>query len=447
MRKWFLRAVGGFCLGAAAAVGLYFLPPVHDRLAWRVDNLVAQVHYLVYPPEKAVFVPQQSVDQIVQATLSAVFPSSTPGETARPSETPAPSNTPSASAEALLSPTAPSTPTTVPTPVPSSVLLKGVVHEYEKENNCGPATLAMALTYWGWKGSQNDTAPFLKPNPKDKNVMPYELQNYIGQKTSFKSVLRYGGNEDLLKHLVAAGLVVIVEKGFEAVDLSGVLSWMGHYEAIIGYNDAASTFYAEDSYSQKDDNTPLAVSYKEMDANWRAFNYTYLVIYPQDRQAQVFSILGPQADEQADYRYAAQKASDEIPTLAGRDLFFAWFNRGSSLVDLQDYGGAASAYDQAFAVYPSIPDKKRPWRMLWYQTGPYFAYFYSGRYADVINLASTTLDAASEPALEESWVWRARAEAATGNTTAAISDLRTSLQWHPGFAPALDALNSLGATP
>ena len=31
-------------------------------------------------------------------------------------------------------------------------------------------------------------------------------------------------------------------------------------------------------------------------------------------------------------------------------------------------------------------------RMMWYQTGPYFAYYYSARYQDVINLANTTLN-------------------------------------------------------
>ncbi len=61
---------------------------------------------------------------------------------------------------------------------------------------------------------------------------------------------------------------------------------------------------------------------------------------------------------------------------------------------LQQYVDAATAYDQAFSIYDSIgkDDKQRPFRMMWYQTGPYFAYFYSGRYQDVINLANVTLN-------------------------------------------------------
>ena len=41
--------------------------------------------------------------------------------------------------------------------------------------------------------------------------------------------------------LIAAGFPVIVEKGFEGADFDG---WMGHYELITGYDDAARSFTA-----------------------------------------------------------------------------------------------------------------------------------------------------------------------------------------------------------
>ena len=114
---------------------------------------------------------------------------------------------------------------------------------------------------------------------------------------------------------------------------------------------------------------------------------------------------------------------------------------------LQDYAGAAAAYDEAFALYPTIPAKERPWRIMWYQTGPYWAYYYTGRYQDVINLATTTLDAMSEPVLEESYYWRALARAALGDSNGAIKDLRSSLKYHPGFEPAIIQLLEFGIAP
>lgn len=85
--------------------------------------------------------------------------------------------------------------------------------------------------------------------------------------------------------------------------------------------------------------------------------------------------------------------------------------------------------------------------MMWYQTGPYQAYYHAGRYQDVINLSTTTLDAMSEPVLEESFYWRALAREASGDNKGAIKDLRWALKYHPGFEPALTKLQQLGITP
>lgn len=185
----------------------------------------------------------------------------------------------------------------------------------------------------------------------------------------------------------------------------------------------------------------------DLESYWRAFNFTYLVVYPPVRRKEVELILGPHSSEKYNSSYAAQKASDEIYVLTGRDQFFAWFNRGTNLVRLQDYAGAAAAYDQAFVLYPTIPEKERPWRVMWYQTGPYWAYYYTGRYQDVIKLSTTTLKAMSEPVLEESYYWRALAREALGDSKGAIKDLRSSLEIHPGFEPALTQLEQLTNIP
>ena len=83
--------------------------------------------------------------------------------------------------------------------------------------------------------------------------------------------------------------------------------------------------------------------------------------------------------------------------------------------------------------------------MLWYQTGPYWAYFYSSRYQDVIDLATKTLDNMSEPILEESYYWRGLAREAVGDVNGAIDDLQASLKYHPGFEPSISKLQQLGA--
>jgi hypothetical protein len=161
----------------------------------------------------------------------------------------------------------------------------------------------------------------------------------------------------------------------------------------------------------------------------------------------MLSILGPQADPDANFQAALQKAGAETNQLSGRDQFFARYNQGTNLVALHDYQAAATAYDAAFANYNNLAQEERPWRMLWYQTGPYFAYYYTGRYQDILDLANTTLGLTSEPNLEESYYWRGMAKLALGDVDGAIQDFRTSLKHHKNFQPALEQLGLLGVEP
>lgn len=421
------------------SVLVYNLPPIHERLAWRVDNLRAEIRYYLNPPEEVVFVPQEQQDQInaiVQATLQALTPG--PAEELQITPTPvAPTATPLGP---TVTPTATPTPTLTPTPIPDHMELTGIVHEYQKFNNCGPANLSMALSYWGWEGDQFATRAYLRPSYEidDKNVNPFEMVDFVKTQTDLNALWRVGGDLDLLKHLVAAGFPVIIEKGLQPPKEY----WLGHFEIISGYEDARSYFIVYDSFIGPDYGYP--VSYEEIDTFWRHFNNVYVVIYPTDREDEVLAILGSQADSVENYQYAAQKALEETTQLEGREQFFAWFNRGSNLVYLEDYNAAAEAYDAAYAVYATIPEADRPWRILWYQFGPYQAYYYAGRYQDVINLAYTTLVNVDKPVLEETYYWRGLAREATGDREGALADLRRAADLNPRSTGAIDQLHRLG---
>jgi tetratricopeptide (TPR) repeat protein len=104
-------------------------------------------------------------------------------------------------------------------------------------------------------------------------------------------------------------------------------------------------------------------------------------------------------------------------------------------VNLFEYADAAAAYDQAFRIYAELPNiDLRPFRMLWYQTGPYKAYYYSGRLQDTIDLADQTLyKTISEPVLEESFYWRALAKEAKGDIQGALADLHKAVEINPNF--------------
>ena len=294
----------------------------------------------------------------------------------------------------------------------------------------------------------------LKPNQRDKNVMPYEMVDFVNTQTNLHAIERMGGDLYTIKSLLNAGFPVLVEKGFEPENLAKE-GWMGHYNLVIGYDDTKQVFTTQDSYllallkyEDRAGTKGFEVTYDDMIKNWRAFNYVFIVVYPPDYENDVLNALGPLADETSSYQAAYDRAVAETTSLTdARDRYFAFYNVGTSLVNLQDYEGAAAAYDTAFSIYPTIDEQHRPYRMLWYQTGPYFAYYYSARYQDVINLATTTLNAESEHILEESYHWRALAEDALGDRQAAVADLRNALRVHPGFGPSYEQLLEFGETP
>lgn len=409
------------------------ITPIRERVFAKYMEWRAEVKYAINPPEKVIFSPGDQVAVVVQQTMTALAASYT--------ATPSPTST---EVPSISQPSA--TPTITPTPLPERVVLEGIRYtdQHGLWNYCAPANLTMALSFWGWKGDRTDTGKVLKPFSTDKNVMPYEMQDFVLEKTDLKAVIRVGGNKQMIKDFIAAGFPVLVE-------ISEVLhgefgpseGWMGHYMVYNGYDDAAQAFIGQDSLRGADRENP----YEGFDAAWRAFNYIYMVVYPADQELTILRILGDEADETSNYEHAALKAANEVEGLSGRDQFFAYFNRGTNLVALQDYSGAANAYDLAYSVYPNIAEEDRPYRAMWYQTGPYYAYYFSGRYWDVINLATTTLDAMVEPMLEESYYWRARAELALGDLSGAYRDVRLALKYHEGFAPALQLQKEMGEQP
>ena len=434
----------GVCL---LGVVVYNLPPVNARLAWRVEALRAEIKYRLNPPEEAVFVPQQVVD----ATLP---PTPAPSPTPLP---PTPTSTdPAATPEPSL------TPTPTATLLPDSVILEGVVYvdQHGRWNYCGPANLTMALKFWGWSGDRDDVAAVVKPGINDpnldfiqrgkldKNVMPYELANFVTDYTDYHIVVRYGGDTDLVKRMIASGFPVLVEKGYYEADYTGKIGWMGHYLFTTGYDEAKGEFIVQDAYLKP--GKDMRVDYQTYLDGWRGFDYLFMIIYPPERETEVFELLGPYADSQWANQRALQIAEEEIQTQSGIDEFFAWFNKGTSHVNLLQYDEAALAYDKAFSLYARLggDDTQRPYRIMWYQTGPYWAYFYTGRYQDTINLANTTLyDTIAEPTLEESLYWRGQAYLALGQTADAIADFREAVRLNPNFAPGLNMLSQLGVNP
>jgi hypothetical protein len=331
-------------------------------------------------------------------------------------------------------------PSATPISIPPSVRLQGVTHHFQEWNNCGPATLSMTLSYFGLHVNQTQTAAFLKPNPEDRNVTPEEMVAYVQQHADgVAAIHRANGNLDTIRRLLAHDIPVVVEIGIDPPGEFRWLGWYGHYLLIVAYDDDREQFWVYDSWFGTSEE-PLQnahpdgrmLSYAEMDEYWLHFNRNYIAFYRPEQSVLVADLIGPAIDDAVMWQQALPRIRAE--TAADPNNAFHWFNLGTVYNNLDRYEEGAAAFDQARAI-------GLPWRMLWYQFGPYEAYYQIGRYDDILLLAETTLK--DRPYFEESFYYKALAQAALGQTDVARTNLQRAVDFNPNFAPATTALADL----
>ncbi|MCW1971096.1 MAG: C39 family peptidase [Anaerolineae bacterium] len=334
-----------------------------------------------------------------------------------------------AATPASIAPTATPLPPPEPSPItslvnpatvslPASFRIPTVRHESQSMNNCGPATVAMQLSTFGRKETQYQTQTYLRPDKDDRNVSPNEMAAYA-QTLGFRSKAIVGGTIPLLKQLLLAGMSPVVETWF----IPHVNDEMGHYRLLIGYEGDTLIFH--DSYNGPN----IRIKEAEFDQLWKVFNRVAVVTWTRIQEESAVAILQSYLDDNAMTAHALSVARAEAA--ANPQDKFAWFNVGTNLLTLGDTAGAVQAYNRARRL-------NLPWRMLWYQFGPYEAYLAEKQYDEVIKLANATLTIVTN--LEESYYWRGRAYSGLGNTEAARRDYATAVRLNANFAPAKKAL-------
>ena len=361
----------------------------------------------------------QSPDPVIQVTLapatSAPSPTFTPGpvtETRTPTPPPTPSPT--------LTPTPTSTATPIPAPpstLPAKVLLSPMSHEYQKLNNCGPVSLAMAADYYGMNITQFDAADVVKGSPQDRNVSPEEMVDYL-HSLGLGAVFRVDGSQDLMQRLLAAGLPVIVHQWLVRPQ-DGVL--VGHYRVLRGYDAGRGLFIANDPYTGPN----FTITYAQLEEWWRPFNRGYIPVYRPEQEALVAAILGDDWDAASNERRALAAAQGEVQSIADG---YAFFNLGDDYLALDDPAQAVQAYNRALAF--ELPD-----HFLWYQFGPLEAFNRTADYQRVLDITKSVLAKAGE--LEEARLQRGMAYQGLGNPAAARTEAEKALADNPRYKRAI----------
>jgi tetratricopeptide (TPR) repeat protein len=245
---------------------------------------------------------------------------------------------------------------------------------------------------------------------------------------------RVGGDIDLLKRFLSTGIPIMIEEGM-VLDTSSWPSddrWAGHYLLLTGYDSTSDVFVGQDSYYGADQQVP----YETLDANWKAFNRVYILVYPPELEGTVKTLLGPHWDYEFNRQHALDTAQAEVDTDPADA--FAWFNLGSNLVYFKRYAEAAEVYD-------TVRNLGVPQRMWRYQFSPFLAYFHSERTDDLLALAEYALRITEHS--EEALLWRGWGRYRSGDANGAIADFRAALAVNANYQDAQYALDYLGVSP
>lgn len=259
-------------------------------------------------------------------------------------------------------------PTPTPLSLPLNYLILGGTQVFQTFNNCGPASLSMLLSHHGVTLTQNELGkqfrPFQHPtgDNDDKSVTTREIAKK-GEELGFNVYHRPAGTLDLLKSLIAHDMPVLTRTWLN------VGEDIGHYRIVKGFDDVRQVVIQDDSLQGKD----LSIPYTEFMQMWSGFNYEYIVLSKTNNQ-EIESLLGDHINPRVAWEEALSLSIAQLEKTPGDS--YALFNQSVAYYYLGDYALAIDSFEAVEARLPS--------RMLWYQIEPLVAYYWEGRYEEVL---------------------------------------------------------------
>ena len=327
--------------------------------------------------------------------------------------------------------------TILPSPTPTQVIslisppptktLENDYHVFQTFNNCGPAALSMALSYYGINISQQELGNELRPwqntqgDNDDKSVTLEEL----GEKARDYDLIPYhrpNGNIDLLKMFIAYDLPVI------ARTLTKLNEDIGHYRVVKGYNAQTGQIIQDDSLQNKN----LWFSYDDFSLLWNQFNFEYLVLVPQDKEKIAEIILGEDKDPKVAWEKAATNARQQL-AINPNDMY-ARFNLSVALYNIGNYQESVDEFEKV--------ENQLPFRTLWYQIEPIQAYYELGNYQRVFEITDRIINNWNR-AFSELYYLRGQSYLKQNNSEAAHQEFEKAVFYNQNFKPAQNALKNM----
>lgn len=328
-----------------------------------------------------------------------------------------------------------SQPSPIPLPTPSMTLIippssKTLQNDYyirQTFNNCGPAALSMALSYYGISQSQYVLGKSLRPyqhptgNNDDKSVTLAELAEK-SKDYGFIPYHRSNGSIELIKLFITYDIPIITRTALSAGED------IGHFRVVKGFDDQTQTILQDDSLQNKN----LRYNYEDFNTIWEGFNNEYLAMVPVEKQQIAEAILKDDVDSKVAWEKVTKKYQEKLAK--NPDGVFIRFNLSVAYYNIGDFKNAVSEFEKIEDLLPA--------RTLWYQIEPIKAYFDLGNDQKVIDLTSKILNN-NNRAFSELYILRGKVYKRLGDKARAKLEFEKALIYNRNLKAAQDAFNSI----
>lgn len=310
---------------------------------------------------------------------------------------------------------------------PSKKVLNNDYHIFQTFNNCGPASMSMALSYYGINVSQQVLGRELRPyqipsgDNDDKSVTLKELAK-LAADYDLVAYHRPNGNIEVIKGLISLDLPIVTRTWLKPNDD------IGHYRVIKGYDDVNKTITQDDSLQGNN----LVYSYDEFNEIWKMFNYEYLVLVPSNKVEAVENILKENVDERTSWEIAANNAKDQLKS--NPNDVYTRFNLSVAYSNL-------GMHNQAVKEFEQVEDKISK-RTLWYQIEPIESYYELENYDKVFEITNKILNNQNR-AFSELYILRGKSYEKLGKIQEAKSEYEKAIVYNINLEEPRTLLNNL----
>lgn len=241
--------------------------------------------------------------------------------------------------EATLVQKAAAPPAVVPKPTLPAADLGAATHVWQTLNNCGPASVVMALSTLGIDADQETARLALRGPDVRRGMSPVPVDPWVRELYGLRAIWRNDGTNALIKSLISNGFAPMVTQWMEDPSISRI----AHWRTVVGYDDSRGVFFSNDPMRGR--YVPLA--YDWFDRNWQPFGYRYLVMYRPEDEGLLQAIVGSDWSERGMRQSYYERARREA--LERRDSA-SWLGYGEAAYQNGMFAEAAAAFERGLAL-------------------------------------------------------------------------------------------------